>query len=243
MYLLYLDDSGSVANPSDRHIVLAGAAVFERRVYWLSKEMDRLAESIWPDNPKNIEFRGTDIRGGRKHWRGVSKSARIDAYRKALEVIGNSDPKRVAIFGAAINKAALSPGDPMEYAFEQICNRFDRYLGRLYKQGNTQRGLIVLDKSSYETSLQRLALNFASEGHRWGRTYNMVDVPMFVDSHATRMIQFADLIAHAIRLYYEKGNAMFFDILSRRFDAVGGVLHGLVHYAPAGGRCDCPACR
>ena len=243
MYLLYLDDSGSVANPSDRHIVLAGAAVFERRVYWLSKEMDRLAEDIWPDSPKSIEFRGSDIRGGRKHWRGVARDARIGVYRRALEIISNSNPKSVAVFGAVIDKAALSPDDPMEYAFEQICNRFDRYLGRLHRQGNTQRGLIVLDKSSYETSLQRLALNFASEGHRWGRIYNMADVPLFVDSHATRMIQFADLIAHAIRLYYEHGNAIFFNILSGRFDAVGGVLHGLVHYAPAGGRCDCPACR
>jgi hypothetical protein len=32
-------------------------------------------------------------------------------------------------------KAAISPADPMEYAFEQVCNRFDRFLGRLIKGG------------------------------------------------------------------------------------------------------------
>lgn len=243
MYLLYLDDSGSVANPSDRHIVLAGLAVFERQAHWLSRKMDSLAAEIWPDSPKSIEFRGTDIRGGRRHWRGIPRNSRIDAYHDALRIVASSIPGSVVLFGAAIDKAALSPDDPMEYAFEQICNRFDRYLGRLHKLGNTQRGLITLDKSSYETSLQGLALDFTAEGHRWGKIYNMADVPLFVDSGATRMIQFADLIAHAVRLYYEHGDAKFFNTVSRRFDAVGGVLHGLVHYAPPGGGCDCPACR
>jgi hypothetical protein len=34
MYLLYLDDSGSVRNAADRHIVLAGLAVYERQPHW-----------------------------------------------------------------------------------------------------------------------------------------------------------------------------------------------------------------
>ena len=33
MYLLYLDGSGSVRNPNERHFVLAGIAVFERQIY------------------------------------------------------------------------------------------------------------------------------------------------------------------------------------------------------------------
>jgi hypothetical protein len=44
MHLLYLDDSGSVGNPQDRHIILAGFSIFEREGHWLSKNMDELAE-------------------------------------------------------------------------------------------------------------------------------------------------------------------------------------------------------
>lgn len=131
----------------------------------------------------------------------------------------------------------------MEYAFEQICNRFDRFLGRLHAAGNTQRGLIILDETSYETSMQHLAREFRTIGHRWGQLYNMSDVPLFVNSKATRMIQYADLVAHATRRYFEYGDSSYFDLFSPRIDAEGGVLHGLTHYKPAGENCNCISCR
>jgi hypothetical protein len=133
MHLLYLDDSGSVGNPQDRHIILAGFSIFERGGYWLSKRLDQLAERVWPDSPTSLEFRGADIRGGKRHWRGVGKNDRMDAYREALRFV--SQASGVRVFGAAVHKAACAPDDPMEHAFEQVCNRFDRMLGRLHKHG------------------------------------------------------------------------------------------------------------
>lgn len=241
MYLLYLDDSGSVKNPSDHHIILAGLSVFERIPHWFSREMDAIARRVWPSDPDNIEFRAVNIFSGRKQWRGIKREDRERAYRDALGLLAHSNQPR--LFGAAIHRAACSPKDPMEEAFEHVVNRFDRMLGRLYKAGNTQRGLIVLDKSSYETSLQALAMDFRKAGHRWGHLYNLSEVPLFVDSQASRMIQYADLIAHAVRRYYEKGDATYFDILKPKFDAEGGIIHGLVHYKPAGTQCNCVVCR
>lgn len=237
MYLLYLDDSGSVQNASDRHIILAGISVFERQPHWFSARLDAIAERVRPASPSSIEFRGSSIHSGREHWRGVGRKDRIDAYVEALRVLGSS--KLVHIFAAVVHKATISPNDPMEYAFEQICNRFDRFLGRLHNRGNTQRGLIILDESSYETSLQGLAKNFRTHGHRWGHLYNLTDVPLFVNSKATRMIQYADMVAYAVRRYYENGDATYFDLIAGRFDAEGGVLHGLTHYTPAGSGCNC----
>lgn len=43
MYLLYFDDSGSTANTNEEYLVLGGLSVFERRVYYLSGELDDLA--------------------------------------------------------------------------------------------------------------------------------------------------------------------------------------------------------
>jgi len=241
MHLLYLDDSGSVGNAADRHLILAGVAVFERLPFWFSKRLDDLAAQTWPSAPENLEFRGGDISTGRKHWRAVRKDERLRVFEAALDILGAS--AEVRLFGAVIHKAAVSPDDPMERAFEQICNRFDRFLGRLHKRGDTQRGLIVLDNSSYETSLQRLAREFRVSGHRWGQTYNIAEVPLFVDSRATRMIQFADLVAYALRQYHEHGNARFFDRISSKFDTEGGVMHGLVHYIPGDADCNCLSCR
>lgn len=241
MYLLYLDDSGSVKNASDSHIILAGVAVFERQAHWFSERMDGVAKRYWPDSPNSIEFRGSSIHSGRDHWRGLGKLERVQAYKDALGQIGTS--KNAHVFAAAIHKAAISPSDPMEFAFEQLATRFDKFLGRLHNSGNTQRGLIILDDSSYETSLQGLASKFKNEGHRWGQLYNMADVPFFVNSKATRMIQYADIIAYAMRRYYEAGDSTYFDIVSPRFDGEGGVIHGLTHYVPAGANCNCLSCR
>jgi hypothetical protein len=241
MHLLYLDDSGDVKNAADKHIILAGLSIFERGPQWLSRALDGIAKEVWQQDPDNLEFRGVNIFAGRKQWRGVSKENRAKAYRDALTILANSN--QVRLFGAAIHKAAYSPGDPMEYAFEQIINRFDKMLGRFHKLGDTQRGIIILDKTSYETSLQGLALNFRREGHRWGKTYNIAEVPLFVDSRATRLIQFADLVAYALRRYYEHGDATWLDLLRPRFDSEGGVIHGLTHYTPENSRCNCLICR
>lgn len=241
MHLLYLDDSGSVSNRDDEHIILAGLSVFERQVHWHLKMLDAIAEEICPDEPEKLEFRGGDVIVGKKRWRAIDKTRRIQAYKDALRIIGNS--RHANLFGAAIYKAAVSPDDPMERAFEQLCNRFDRFLHRLHKRGDTQRGLIILDKSSYETSLQKLAIEFRTIGHKWGQVYNLCDVPLFVDSMATRMIQFSDLIAHAVRRYYEKNDATYFDLFSHKFDNDGGVMRGLVHVIPPSRGCGCLSCR
>jgi hypothetical protein len=241
MHLLYLDDSGSVGNPQDKHIILAGLSVFERNGHWLSANLDRLAAQLWPDAPTSLEFRGADIRGGKRHWRGITKDERHTAYLQVLQWIGQAN--EVRLFGAVVHKAARSPDDPMEYAFEQICNRFDRFLGRLHKAGNSQKGLIVLDESSYETSLQGLARDFRAIGHRWGHLYNIAEVPLFVDSRATRLIQCADLIAFALRRYYEYGEDELSNLIAHKFDATGGIIHGLTHFTPVDQACGCYSCR
>lgn len=242
MHLLYLDDAGSVQNAADDYIVLAGVSAFERRPYYLCQELDRIAEKVWPDSPSTIEFRGVDMISGRKHWRGVNKRVREQALKDALSVIAGRRGD-VRVWGAAVNKATIAPEDPMEYAFEQLCNRFDRMLLRMHRAGKTERGLIILDKTTYETSLQGLTTEFRIDGHRWGRIANMADVPLFVDSMATRMIQYADMIAWSIRRRYERGESTYFDIIRSAFDSEGGVIHGLVHYKPTGAQCDCPVCQ
>lgn len=240
MQLLYLDDSGSVQNRADDTIVLAGLAVGERDPWWVSDDLDRVAAKVWPDSPSEIELRASDMFSGRKQWRGVGRDHRLGAYADCLDLLAQR--RTVRLFGAAVHRDAVGDEDPMEVAFELVAQRFDRMLGRLHKSGDTQRGLIVLDKSTYETSLQRLAINFRRMGHREGRLHNLSEVPLFIDSKASRLIQAADLIAYALRRRYHSGDAAHLRRLEHRFDAVGGKVYGLIHLKPAGIQCDCVAC-
>lgn len=241
VYALYLDDAGSVGNPAEKHFILAGICLFERQIHWLQDELDRVARTTTHHSPETLELHGNQILAGRNWWRSVPKDERRRVIRHGLAA-ARALKGDWCLFGVVIDKQERAPEDPIEYAFEQLCNRFDRYLMRKHRQGNSQKGIIVLDKSTRETRLQSLATEFKTTGHRWGTTKNIADVPFFVDSRATRLIQYADLVSYALWQKFEKGDGEFFDVISDSFDAEGGVVHGLHHFKNRQTYCDCPAC-
>lgn len=243
MYLLYVDDAGSVGNHNERYFVLGGVALFERHVEHLERALNALAQDSGLAEPETLEFHGTEIRNGSKRWRAMRGVAhRAGLLRTALACGDSVLRGNWALFGIAVHKAAVSPRDPVEFAFEQLCSRFDQFLGRQRIDQRSQRGLMILDRSTRETRLQQLVTTFRQEGHSWGRLRNIVDVPFFVDSRASRAIQFADLVTYALWRRFEHDDAEFFDVIRHRFDRQGGVVHGLLHLPYAAPACDCPYC-
>lgn len=130
----------------------------------------------------------------------------------------------------------------MELAFEDLCQRFDYFLTRRRQQGDQQRGMIILDKTTRETSLQKLSREFRKTGTRWGSLKNIADTPFFVDSRASRLVQLADHIAYSVFRRYNSGDAQYMDIIASRFDEADGVIHGLSHKHSDRVTCTCPGC-
>jgi hypothetical protein len=228
MHLLYLDESGSVADPNQQYFVLAGVAVFERKTHWIEQTLNQIAAKFEPNEPHLIELHGSPMRAGRDGWKARPLAQRLQAIKDALQVGVADQSQGVRLFGAVIKKSALAGADPVEHAFEQLSSRFDLFLKRLYaKHGDPQRGIILFDKSSTELRLQKLAREFKYVGHTWGRTQNYAEVPVFLDSKASRLIQLADLVAFALFRAYEANDCMFYDVIKNCFDSEGGVEHGL----------------
>lgn len=226
MHLLYVDHSGEPTDPKQRFIVLAGLSIFERQGCWISQELDRIAGRFDPADPGSIEFHRSPMRQGRDGWDGFSVPDRMQAMLDALNVFATSNPQN-RIFAAVVEPAAISPRDAIEYAFEQVASRFDQYLMRLHRRGDTQRGILVFDEATYETSIQSLARDFRTVGHTWGVLRNLAEVPLFLDSKASRLIQLADLIAYAIFRQFERGDSQLYNVIEARFDRDGGAVHGL----------------
>ncbi|WP_370543486.1 DUF3800 domain-containing protein [Herbaspirillum sp. Sphag1AN] len=133
----------------------------------------------------------------------------------------------VRLFACIVEKAALTGTDPVHYCFEQIAMRFDQFLGRRHaKHNDPQRGLMLFDESSTEKRLQTLAREFKYQGHSYGKTRNYAEVPVFLDSKATRLIQLADLVAFSIFRHFEHNDDQYFNLIKHRFDEEGGVQHG-----------------
>lgn len=229
MHLLYVDESGSAADSSQQHFVLAGVSVFERKTHWVEQDLNAIASRFDSVRPHSVELHGSPMRSGKEGWKAHPLPERLAAINEALRKgVAAHHPKGVRLFGAIVNKASLAGEDPVIHAFEQICSRFDLYLKRLYaKHKDPQRGIMVFDKSTTEQRIQTLAREFKYTGHKWGTTQNYAEVPLFLDSRASRLIQLADLVAYALFRKYERNDESFFTEIAGCFDSEGGINHGL----------------
>jgi hypothetical protein len=245
MYILYVDDSGSADNPLDKFFVLGGISVFERGLYHLIKAADDLVASFGLGDPNEIELHGSPMYSGRSGvWRQIrDRSQRENMIIRALALL-EAQRASVRLFAVAVDRIAVAPRNPIELAFEEICNRFNLHVTRWNDKNpqNSQRGLIVMDESKHEQPLQGLARRYRVDGGRWGVFRNLAEVPLFVDSRASRLVQLADLVAFATWRKYEYQDGRFFDRLIPSFDAQGGIIHGLFHYREMNTDCYCVAC-
>lgn len=241
MYLLYLDDAGSPGNPEEEYFVLGGICVFEAQVEWFTRELDKLA-APFTNNPDDIEFHASTIFSRREApWKGLTIDDARGLMKSVLKVAASSYDS-TALFACAIHKDSFSESDPVGLAFEDLCQRFDYFLNRQRQAGDQQRGLIVLDRTTRETSLQRLSREFRRAGTRWGSLRNIADTPFFVDSRASRLVQLADHVAYSVFRRYNTGDAQYMDLIAARFDQADGVYHGLSHKHADRMTCTCHAC-
>jgi hypothetical protein len=236
MYLLYIDESGNPDGKEDRYFVLGGVAVYERQAYWVNEKVDTLQNNLFPT--AQIEFHSQQIVShSEEPWRSLPPQKRTETLANLCQIISDAD---LFLFGVAVERATT--GDSVGRAFEEMCKRFDLFLQRLHNQGDTQRGLIIFDKTRYEQRLQTLLAEYRRSGTRHGRVRNFADVPFFADSKSTRLLQLADLVAYAIFRRYERHNTWLLDQVISKFDSDGTVIHGLVHITTNRSSCACPAC-
>lgn len=243
--MLYLDDSGSPANKDEEYFVLGGVAVPEKSIRWLTYEIEKLALALNSTTPGIIEFHASEIFSATTPpWKTLlrTKQDKVGMIKKVLEVFerANSD---ITLFASAIHKKSFPNRDPVIMAYEDITSRYDMFLNRVDDTDKKNLGMVILDKSSYETGLQQLARNIRSQGNRWGYNLrNICEVPLFADSRASRLLQLADHIAYSVFRYYNAKDNNYFECIANRFDTVDGVVHGLSHQQPTNPQCMCPAC-
>lgn len=237
MFLLYLDDSGSVDNPHEQFLVLGGVCIYERQVHFFTQELDKIACRLRPSDPDSVEFHASEIFSRRVDpWKALSKDQACDVIKEVLGVLAKSyDTARA--FACVVHKASYPGRHAMEMAFEDLCSRFDKFLSR-----KNEKGLIILDESTHATRLQEMARDFRRLGTQWDSIRNIVDGPMFVSSRAFRCAQVADHVAYSVFRRYSAGDTNYLDVIVNRFDSDGKVIHGLCHLQSGIPSCMCPAC-
>ncbi len=240
MYLLFLDESGNETNPDDQHFIYAGLAAHENQPHWLTQRFDAVQDRHFPDKPP-ITFHAAHMRSGKGFWRNVAKEKRFQVLSDLIEAIGNAPPNQLTIFGAAIEKRKDLYGEQaVRTSMEEVSKRFDSFLVSKHKrQKESHRGLIIAAEGRYDQRVK----TWVAKHKELGPLHNIADVPYFAAMQDTRLLQAADIVAHAIFSLYERKDASLISPIFHRIFKEGGVLTGLAHITdrPAS-QCPCPVC-
>ena len=221
MHLLYLDESGHSHDPNSHFFVLAGFSVFERQTHWLESQITPIAERFSKSNPGAIEFHGAPMRSGKEEWEGVAPADRVQAVVDILDLLSDRQ-LQLKVYVSVIEKNLFPADAILQQSFEDIASCFDQYLQSLYLKRNPQRGLVIFDKNNYEEKLQALSQVFKHQGHANGKLRNFAEVPLFLDSKASRLIQLADLIAYWTFRHFQSGDDRGYKLIEPYFCRFSG---------------------
>lgn len=87
---------------------------------------------------------------------------------------------------------------------------------------------MIFDNSSSEQKIQTLSYSAKHIGMDNDRLRNFAEVPVFIDSKASRLIQMADLIAYWLYRYYNGLDNRGFNLLKSHFLTDGKEQIGLI---------------
>ena len=243
MWLLYLDESGNVGQHSS--FVLGGVAVFEGEIYKMTQALNAVVDSTFPNHLPSLELHVREIRTLCLDRNSPYTKDDFFAFMDNMaKVIRNAHSHGVVLFATVVHTPSLGDDrNPYVVAFEDICSRFNAFLVNKHKQGDTQKGLLILDSSCQKDRVRRLAAHSRAHGDRWGHyPGNLPEAPMFIDSRESRLVQLADYVAHAVFRRYEHGESRDFDRILSRFHREGGVIHGIGHVISHEQECMCAPC-
>lgn len=223
MYLLYLDEAGDFNSWQNQNCsVLGGVAVHEGQLTRISALVERLQAKWFPGIGIPLEFHASAIRAGKDRFRSFSPAdrARMLSDLYLYGILAEEQFPQLVAFATTIDVSAVkTPSQALGDAFEDVCQRFNTFLVRGYSKGIKNKGMLIIDRSSYSEPLYRdLISRFRSAGTRYGYLHNIVDIPLFTESHYTRFMQLADWVSWAAFRYHESGDPTYLNRIFPRFD-------------------------
>ncbi len=224
--------------------MLSGVALHEEDCFPLARSLESICRRHLPSEP-GIEIHASPMWSGRSEWARIPTAKRHALLGELFRHLGtwtSASGRAPRYFAVAVHKDSHRGRDILELAHEEIFARFDTCLTRFHLSGDSHRSLVIADESSYEKLVQTLVPKWKTTGSRIGKLNSLVEVPLYVDSKNSRLVQASDLVAWATFQYYEHKNPRFIQTINARFDCDGGIQHGLAHLNRSHRTCQCVAC-
>ena len=247
MYVIYLDESGIPSGWNNQnHFVIGGIAIHEGQISRMSKVLDDVQSAFFPSISVPLKFHAVEINSGHGRFRPIGKDIRQNIMEAVYDEIAKTAYPNAVLFATVMHISSVSnPDQSLRDTFQDIVQRVNTFLLRLYKQGNPQKGRLVIDRSqSTENRYRTLTSDFRTQGTEYGYLGNIVDIPYFSQSSDTRLLQLADFCAYAVFRYYERNDGQFLKKILPRFDrrSPSHDPDGLKHITRKSEHCPCIAC-
>jgi len=221
LYLLYLDEAGDFNGWQKQNCaVLGGVAIHEGQLTRISSLVDQLQAKWFPGITLPLEFHASAIRAGRDRFREFSPADRAKMLADLYDILANEHSPGLIAFATSTDVSSVqTPIQALGDAFEDVCQRFNTFLVRGFGKGVKNKGLLIIDRSSYSEPLYRdLVSRLRSAGTRYGYLGNIVDIPLFTESHYTRLMQLADWVVWAVFRYHESNDPTYLNRILPCFD-------------------------
>ena len=224
MYLSYLDESGTPGDKTTKFFVLGGVTVFERQTHWLEREMDAIADRYQQQiGGQYLELHAAPMRDRKEGREQFSPADRAQGAADVPRLLDGPQIK-ASVFAAVIEKSQiLRTVDILPYCFEVLVTKVDDFLAYKYqKRGEQACGIFVPDcKQALEEANMQALHHIKHLGRGNGRLRNFAEVPMFLDSKASRLIQLADSICYWIYRRYESQDDRGWQLIQPHFASLG----------------------
>ena len=251
MFVLFLDESGT--HGASDLFVLAGAAVEENEAALVRARPDDAAAEVarLGLDPRDYELHGTELLNPRSssRWAGVPRDVREAVLREAYAAAASraddeGAARPLALCGAVVSKAYE---DYEKRAYALVLKKFETMLTRGYRAtGMRHHGMVIHDEHVVEARLQDWTTHWRDVAGTLGPLHHLVEVPLFADSRASRLLQLADLVSCSLWRFYGVHDERLVAPLWRAFDRSPGdrEMHGLIHVHPgfSAQSCVCPPC-
>ena len=246
MYLLYLDESGS---PTRDHLVVGGIAIHELEVDRLADGVDQLMSAWLPPELHSAELHASPLRSGRQQWRRVPRVARESVIDGIADLLARPDlvsEQPPVLFGVALDVDSMPNIDSTDAVYSQFFARCEGFILREANAGRRHRCLAISDETRIARQIQDLVSQMRRGEHHESNLpplRSFAEVPLFIDSRLSRLVQLADFVAHWVYRSYVHNDASVLDRLLPAFDQeADGPIHGLVHLIDDYSTCSCAAC-
>ena len=135
MYLFYIDESGIPRGwDSQDNFVLGGVAIHEGQIRSLSEGLNNVQGRFFPDISVPIEFHAQHLSSGKGRYRKMTHQQRTDILNSTYDVIVNARFPNLIVFITAIHVSAVtSHSQALRDCLEDICERFNTFLVRIWK--------------------------------------------------------------------------------------------------------------